>query len=460
MKTSTFHNRKIPFLLAIAGAALTGCFSESGNNPPDGVSASIRGTIQGDVEAGASGSSGSGWEGAVVTSHSILADGSLGAAEDSTTASANGSFTLVTEASGHQERILRARRGATEWMARFDGTLEEGETENCRPLNLESTLESAVYLELKKSAEGREVHSSEVNLAIDAEASASGSGAYRGTESQRAVLIASLAASVKAASRARNGFLAASDSLYNSYKAAIETERARAEAEFNASLHAAAGDTAEARKAQRAYVNAVVNAYLKANVKRTHYARAAEASYQAALRASLLISDSTRTRLARNYARVLVIASDTAMQHEFREAGSSQARLDLVAAAGLRFRTAVDTAGTRARLDSAVSRFRAEVRAAFNATTTGADTAGFNLFGAVSSTTGMNTLYNSLTTSLHAVLVGSSSDGEDVGEAYATAQASAQVSLQTAITAQNQNQDKARAAANLIAFISVHSSSN
>jgi hypothetical protein len=459
MKTSTFDNRKIPLLLAIAAAVLTGCFSDSGNNTPDGASASIRGTIQGDVEAGASGSSGSGWEGTVVTSHSIQADGSLGAAEDSATANANGSFTLVTEASGHQERILRARRGTTEWMARFEGTLEEGQTEDCRPLNLESTLESAVYLELKKTAEGREVHSSEVNLAIDASASASGSGAYRGTEAQRAVLVASLAASVKAASRARDGFLAASDSLYNSYKSAIKDAHVRAEAEFNASLHAAASDTAQVRQAQRAYVNAFVNAYLKANVKATHYARSAEASYQAALRATLLVSDSTRARTARNYARVLAIASDTAMRYEFSKAGSSQARLSLVAAAGLKFQSSVDTAGTRARLDSAVARFRADVRAAFSATS-GTDTASFNLFNTISSTTGMNNLYASLSTSLHAVLVGSTSDGEDVGEAYSTAQASAQVSLQTAIATQNNDPEKARAAASLIAFLSVYSSSN
>jgi hypothetical protein len=462
MKTSTFKNRKVPFLLAIAAAALTGCLSDSGNNTPDGaVSASIRGTIQGDVETGASGSSGTGWEGTVVTSHTIQTDGSLGAAEDSTTAAANGTFTLVTKARGQQERILRARRGATEWMARFEGTLEEGQTEDSRPLNLESTLESAVLLELKKSSEGREVHSSEVNLAIDAEASASGSGAYRSTESQRALLVASLAASIKAASRARNGFLAASDSLYNSYKSAIENDRERAEADFNASLYAAAaaGDAAQAREAQRAYVTAMVNAYLKTNVKRTHYARSAEASYQAALRAWVLVSDSTRTRVARNYARVLAIASDTAMRYEFGKAGSSQARLDLVTAAGLKFRSAVDTASTRARLDSAVSRFRADVRAAFT-NNTGVDTAGFNLFSTLSSTVNMNNLYATLTASLRAVLVGSSTDGEDVGEAYATAQASAQASLQTAIAAQNNDQEKARAAANLAAFLSVHSSSN
>jgi hypothetical protein len=316
-----------------------------------------------------------------------------------------------------------------------------------------------VYLELQKTVEGRDVQSSEVNLAIDASASASSSGEYRGTESQRSMLVARLAASVNAASRARHGFLMAADSLYTSHRARIDSARARAEADFNASLYAAGSDTGTARNAQRVFLKAIVQAYVNANVERTEYARSTEASYQAALRASILVSDSVRSRMARNYARILVIASDTAMRHEFSQAGSSQVRLGLVAAAGTRFQASVDTATTRARLDSAVAHFRADLRAVFN-DSTGSDTAGFNLFGNVASTLNMSNMFTSLTAALHTALTASGTDGEDVGEAYSTAQTSAQASLQTAIAAQNDDDGQARAAASLVAFLYVHSSSN
>ena len=445
----------VPF--ALGGALLTGCF-DSGTGSAAQNSASIRGEILGDVETSGS-LSDTGWAGAIVTSHSILADGTLGAAEDSAVANAQGQFTLETDARGSQERILRARRGQTEWMARFQGTLQGGQTENSRPLNLESTVETAVYLELKKTAEGREVSSSEVNLAVDASVAASTAGVYRGSQAARDSLVARFAASVKAAARARNAFLAAADSQYTASRSTIENARVRAEAEFDASLYAAAGDTVEAGTARRAYVNAIVKAHVAAGVERTAYARSVEASYQAALRASAQVSDSTRARMARSYARLLVIAADTAMRYEFKEAGSSQARLTLVATAGARFKTSVDTASSRARIDSAVARFRADVRAAFD-DSTGTDTASFNLFGNVASTLNMTNLFTSLNASLKAVLIGSNNDGAAVGEAYAEAHVDAQADLQSAISAQNDDDDEARAAANLLAFVSVHSSSN
>src|SRR4051812_7740120 len=109
MKTSTLKNRKVQFALAIACAALTGCFSNSGNNPDDNNNAvaSISGTLQGDASGGSSGSSsGSGWDGTVVTTHTLNADGSLGAAMDSATCNASGSFTIQTAARGEHEYIL------------------------------------------------------------------------------------------------------------------------------------------------------------------------------------------------------------------------------------------------------------------------------------------------------------------------------------------------------------------
>jgi hypothetical protein len=452
MKTQTFiKDRKLPFLLALGCAALTGCMSDSGNNADETLAARIQGQIQGDIEVSGSGST-SGWEGTVVTAHSINQDGSLGAAQDSTTARASGSFVLETSARGSQEWILRARRGSEEWMTRFQGNLEADKTEDARPLTLESTLEAAVLLELEKTAEGREVHSSEVNLALDAKAAASARNAYRGAESARNVLVANLAASVKAASRARRTFLESADSLYEQHRSQIESARVQAEVAFNASLYAANGDTGAVRNAERAFVSAMVDAYLKADVKRTEYARSSEAAYHAFVRASLLVTDSARTATARNYARVLAIASDTAMRNEFREAASSQTRLQLVTEAGARFRASVDTAGTRARLDSAVSRFRSEVRTAFNNTS---DT-GFTVFANVISQLTVTSLLDSLSASIMTD-IGVSTEGNSVGEAYADAHLAARAQLLTRFKAANNDEAKAKAAANVMAFVSVRS---
>jgi hypothetical protein len=307
-----------------------------------------------------------------------------------------------------------------------------------------------VFVELQKTTEGREVSSSEVNLAINAEATAESRGEYRGSETARNNLVARFAASVKAASRARNAFLAEADSQYAAHKARIDSARVRAEAEFNASLYAAASDTNQARAAERVFLSAVVDAYLKADVERTDYARSSEASYHAFVRASAELSDSTRTATSRSYARILVIASDTAMRDEFRNAGASSARLQLVADAGARFRSSVDTASNRARIDSAVVRFRTDVSAAFNSTSDST----FSLFGTVAATltASLNTMSSTLQGS-----VNSSTSGEAVGDAYADAHVQAQAQLQATIQGANDDDDEAEAAANVLAFLSVHS---
>jgi hypothetical protein len=458
MKTSNSLKKQVankaPVFIALACAALTGCFSDSGTNPNTNPAyASISGQVQGDVGVATSGSysaADTGWQATMVTAFAINADGSLGSAQDSVMATANGTFTLQTTARGHKEWILRARRGTAEWMARFEGTLEDGQTETSRPLNLESTLEAAVLLELKKTPEGSEVHSSEVNLAIDAKASASGRGEYRGTDTERNLIVSRLAASIKAASRARKAFLESADSLYTSHRARIDSARVSAEASFEASLHAAARDTVQIRAAEQAFLTAVANAYVKADVERTTYARSAEASYHAFVRASVLLSDSARTATSRNYARVLVIASDTAMRSEFKKAGASSLRQDLVVDASARFRASIDTAGTRARMDSAVVRFRADVKAAFDNTT---DTT-FTLFGTVAAQ--LAAALDSTSTSMQ-LAIASTTSGEAVGSAYATAHISAQAQLESQIRSSTSDSVKAEAAANLLAFVRVGS---
>ncbi len=435
-------------------ALMTGCIFSDGGSGDRGQAAAIQGRVQGDIEvAGSASGSGSGWEGAVVTAHEINADGSLDSAHDSVTVNADGSFVLETRRTGDRKWILRARRGAEEWMARFEGRLEAGAERACRPMNLESTVETATWLELQKNENGRDVSWSEVNLAVDAEVAAAAHAAYRGGESARAELVARLAASARAASEARRAFLAEVEAQFEANRRRIDSARAEASVRLDAELHAAAGDTAQAREAERAYLAAFVDAYLKADVQRTRAARAAEASYHAMVRASANLSDSARTAMARNYARILVIASDTAVRNEFREAGAAETRIQVVAQASGRFRASVDTARARHSIDSAMARFRADVRAAFMDTAGHSDSLG--VLVTVAAQTTVSNLLDSLSSSLQ-VQVNGSADGQAVGEAYADKHAAAQAQLSTQFSVVS-GEKETEAASNLFAFLSVRS---
>jgi hypothetical protein len=100
-----FTARRLPALLALGGLVLTGCFSDSGNNSSSDRAATLQGRVQGDNEG-----SSSGWEGTVITTHTIGADGSLGAARDSSNCGPDGRYTIETLHTGNQELIVRARR--------------------------------------------------------------------------------------------------------------------------------------------------------------------------------------------------------------------------------------------------------------------------------------------------------------------------------------------------------------
>jgi len=464
MKTSIFAPGKLWLLGAALGcASLTGCFSDSGNNSSGGNTASIRGDVQGDVEqtSSGSGSTSDDWSGTVVTSYVLNADGSMSAAEDSTTTDAQGHFTLTVNAQNTGERIVKARRGTTEWMTHVQGNLQADQTANSRPLNLESTLEAAVYLETRKTSEGRQVSSSEVNLAVDASVAASATGAYRGTQASRDSLVARLSYSIQQANKAREAYFAAADSAWAAHRADADSARVRAEADFNASLYAAGRDTGSARQAERAYLNAVVNAYLSAHVDRTSHARAAEASYQAFVRASAQVSDSARTRVARSYARVVAVASDTAMRSNFNTAGGSSSRVNLVVQAGTKFRSSVDTANSRDALDSAMARFRTQVRAAFSDSSASSDTGSFHLFANVFAALNITTLINTTNATLQTSLTAAGTRGDSVGQAFANAHLAARATMQSSVASQNGgNQGEARAAADLMAFLSVKSNSS
>ena len=447
MKQQSFTTSRVALLLALGATAFTGCLSDSGNSSNDN-SGVLRGRLQGDANV-----STSVWAGSSVTTHTVSTDGSLSAAVDSVTAENDGSFTL--SGVGHKEWIIRARRADTVWMARYEGTLVDGETEEARPLNLQTSVEASVWLELKKTAEGREVATSEVDLAIDAATASSVRTEYRGNTTVSNSLVARLATSVKAASRARHAYLTSGDSLYTSKRASIDSARIAAEAMLTASLYTATADTAQINTANRVFLNATVNAYVNAGVGRVAYARSSEASYHAMLRNSTLLLDSARTTMARNYARIFVVASDTAMRNEFRAAGSSVIRSALVTSASVAFKASVETAASRAMIDSAVVRYRSDIRLAFNSIS---DTS-FNMFKTVASEISATVMTDSLSLSL-TNLVGASTTGESVGTAYAMAQTSAQTSFWTRIKVVSSNDVQARAAGYILAFLSVRSSLN
>jgi hypothetical protein len=452
MKTQTPHHKTSSFLglakgSVLAGLALgtllmsTGCMLSSDTE----AQAEIAGVLQGDAATGTMlGKSATEVEGAIVTAHEVSVNGVVGPAVAQSQTDAQGAFTLKTNLKGARKLIVRAVHSGTEWSARFEGTLSSGTSAQTRPLNLESSVAAAVWLELQKTPEGRTVHSSEVTVAVDADAAVAARAAFRGSDTARARILVHLAKVVEEGSKARE---AVTTAIYARAQAA--QARVEAEAAFEASLRAAASDTAAIRAARKAFVRAVLDADVDAGLDVVIEARSREAAYQAIVIASAhaQISDSARAALSRNAAKILASASNSALQAQFTVAGAAEARIEDVAEAGATFEAAIAAAVSPAACDSALRHYRNEVRAHFDSAFTGLSVALEQVSSAM----------DSMSVALDAG-VKSDAGSEAVGEAYAEAHAEARARVILVVAALVE-QKKASATADVVAFLQVHAGS-
>lgn len=443
MKTfeTTMRTRRTRHALygLMAGCMLltTGCFSTGSDDKDEG--AAIAGVVQGD-ESAAAGKSSAEVEGAVVTVHEVGLDGALGPVVAQGETDAQGAFNVKTDLRGARTLIVRAAHEGKVWKARLKDELREGASHWSRPLNLESTIEADVWLELQKTAPGRSVYSHEVAAAVDADVAASLRADYREADSAaRARVAARVAHVARAASQARAGAMAA---VAEHVEEAVRKGQ-EAEAELRVRLHEAKRDTAKIREAREAFLRTVAEAHLEAEVKAAMYARASEAAYHAAVRAADTLSDSARTAFARNSARVLAIASDIALQAHFRAAQASEAQVNNLAEAGARFRAEVEAAASREACDSAFAEYRTEARESFD-----------DAFAALATTLeSVSAALDSLSGVL-GVQVGASTGDREMGEAYIAIHLQAHSAVLAVLMAMD-DEAEAEAVADAVAYLSV-----
>lgn len=425
----------------IAGCfLLTGCFSTGQDDTNANGGAEVAGVVQGDGGAAGAGKSSAEVEGAVVTVHEVAVDGTLGPVVAEGVTDAEGAFVVKTDLHGARTLVIRAVHEGREWKARLKDELREGASHWSRPLNVESTIEAEVWLELQKTAPGRAVYSHEVSASVDADVAAAVHADYHAADSAaRAHLVARLAAIARAASQARAGAMA---EVAERVEAAARKGE-EAEAALRARLHEAKRDTAKIRAAHEAFLRAVAEAHVEAEVRAAVYARAAEAAYHAAVRAADTLSDSARAACARNGARMLAIASDIALQAQFRAARATEAQVNNLAEAGARFRAGVEAAVSRDACDSAMVRYREEARESF-------DTAFASLATALS---GVVTVLDSLSAAL-GVQVDAEIGDRETGEAYIAAHVQARTSILAALIGMEDDAE-AEAVADAVAYLSV-----
>jgi len=380
---------------------LAGCESSTSVSATDGNSA-VTGRMEGDGAMAKR--SAATISGVVITAYNINVDGSLGTQVGKDTTDAQGNFEISTSATGAQNWAIVATQGTLQWMTRFNDTLVAGIKDTARPMNLQSTLLTQVYLNLQKTQAGLGVTSGEIVSAIDASVATSNHAQYELDDSlTRITVIAHLSATVIAQSQARNNYLSKADAQFTADTSSANALTRRAEKNLNLALYYADEDSAKIKSAETAFLTSVVAANGKSDSAAMSYARSTEAAYHATLAATALYVDSTKSSVRRRMLHIMAMASDTALQREFTRANASSFQLQAVVTAGTSFQSTVDTSRTDASRDSVTSRFRAAIRAVFNSQGAVSDSA-FIALQILSTTPPLSTSLHTYATSLQSAL--------------------------------------------------------
>jgi len=458
-------NKHAIFLpILTASLLLAGCESNNSNPISDG---SDQSTMTGRMETnGAASKAAAGSvQNVVVTAFAINTDGSQGLQMAIDTTDAQGNFQFITSAQGNQNWLLVSTQGTLQWMGRFNGTLTLGVTDTARPINLESTLLTQVYLDLQKTTLGRSVTSGEITATMDANVAASNRTQYEsGDATLRAAMITHFSAAIIAQSQARSAYLSHANVQYSADTASAAAFSRQAEKSLNVALYKADEDSIQTRLVEKAYMQALITAYVKSDSSAMSYARSAEAAYHATLATTTLYVDSTKNSMRRRADQILAIASDTAIQREFRRANASSFQSQAIVTAGVTFQSSVDTARTDVSRDSVISRYRTAVRAVFQGQGAVSDSAFItmlNLSTTAPLSNSLHTLSTSLQTALAADMTGINATGTGIDLQNYNAQGVNAILLQWQGNSHNSgNVNYNSAMAQIMAFLSVSSNSS
>ena len=197
-----------------AGLALVagGCMLDAGGKASADVDlgddAVITGTLQGDAAASsmaksASTMSDADWEGTLVTTHEVDAEGEAGPAVDSANASADGSFEIRTRLRGERALLIRAIRHGIEWKARLEDRIESGKERAIGAIDLASSVDAEVWLELRREGKARSVLAAEIRAAVEAARDSGTLADFRADAVARAALVTRIKEAVRARAEAR-----------------------------------------------------------------------------------------------------------------------------------------------------------------------------------------------------------------------------------------------------------------
>ncbi len=346
------HRMRASLIIIIMAFAGFGCST----NSSDSGSATINGSVEGNSQKQKAAVTNV--EGAVVTAAKVTANGSIETIKGAETqTNASGEFTLDVDVESAQHILIVAEKEGTEWKGFLTAAAENGNTIQLKPLNSETTAESAVYTEIVSSAKADIVQKSDIEAVVTAEIASEINGQLMATETVAAALVKSAEARVEFYS----------ERFQNKSEAKLKkTYELLAEAQLRLESELAATASAEARsEAYDVFVESTANAYINAGLTASEAAEVLDIWARMAVNSMATVSSDVKNETRKQTSLIAAIAIDLAVQAEAEAANMEESTTQAIINAGTELRTAINAgAGVKADIEAAFESYHEEVKTA------------------------------------------------------------------------------------------------
>ena len=291
--------------------------------------------------------------GNLVSAARITSNGSLEIIEGTETETdASGDFTVEVDASAANHIVVVAESSVGETSAFVATELENDNSYTVKPLNAESTAETAVFSEVVANGNTEIINKADIALLVTGEAASE----INSSSSHPAEFAAALTNNAEVRSEFFNEFSSSSD-LENALQAITE-----AHIQYDQSLDA----SGESRSsAYNTFIDATLQAYADAGLQKSDIAKLmhlqAEIIQSSMESSSMEIKNSVRV----SSSIMASIALDSAMRAEAESSSASDATVDAIVEAGTRLNSSIETSsGASSEISGAFSTYHQEVRTA------------------------------------------------------------------------------------------------
>jgi hypothetical protein len=303
-----------------------------------------------------------------------------------------GRFTLTVDMAAAQRVIIVAERNGQTLRGFVDTSVENGMSYSMKPLNVESSVETEVYIQVVKNGKANHVSKADIDMAVGTSAAAS-MRAHPGA-------VAQLAVALGRAAEARAQFVGAKvQSNASAALSKVAELHAKAQLEYESRISGNVSSS-DQRAAFEAMIDATLSAYTEAGLSAADASAFVDLWTRVTMSGLSSMPSEVRNRLYLRLAFLKAAAMDKFIRIQAQLAGFSSSTQQAIVQAGIKLRTSISASvSTASEIESAFETWKNEVKHAIESDNSVEATGIISLNAEINAAAGASTVFHA---ALHA----------------------------------------------------------